>query len=98
MKDFYPKGDLFNILNVYGWSVCSLMINTLERAGDDLSRENIMKMAASLKNFRVRGALPGIMANTGPSDFYPVEAMQMMKFNGKGNVRFGPIISAETSK
>jgi len=98
MKEFYPKGDLFNILNVYGWSVCSLMINTLERAGDDLSRENIMKMAASLKNFRVRGALPGIMANTGPSDFYPVEAMQMMKFDGKGNVRFGPIISAETSK
>ena len=97
MTKYYPKGDRSNAFNVYGWAVCSLMIDTLERAGDDLSRENIMKMAASFKKFRVRGLLPGIVANTGPADFYPVEQMQMMRFDGKGNVRFGPIISAETS-
>jgi branched-chain amino acid transport system substrate-binding protein len=56
-----------------------------------------MKMAASFKKFRVRGLLPGIYANTGPNDFYPVEQMQMMRFDGKGNIRFGPLISAETS-
>ncbi len=98
MKKYYPKGDSANMFNVYGWAVCSLMIDTLKRAGDDLSRENIMKQAASFKKFRVRGLLPGIMANTGPADFYPVEQMQMTKFDGKGNVRFGPTISAETSK
>ena len=57
-----------------------------------------MKQAASFKKFRVRGTLPGIAANTGPADFYPVEAMQMTRFDGKCNVRFGPTISAETSK
>ncbi|MDP6688300.1 MAG: ABC transporter substrate-binding protein [Alphaproteobacteria bacterium] len=97
MTKYYPKGDRNNAFNVYGWAVCSLMINTLERAGDDLSRENIMKSAANFRKFRVRGTLPGIVANTGPADFYPVEQMQMMRFDGKGNVRFGPIISAETS-
>ena len=98
MAKYYPKGDSANAFNVYGWAVCSLMIDTLKRAGNDLSRENIMKSAASFKKFRVRGLLPGIVANTGPADFYPVEQMQMMKFDGKGNVRFGPTISAETSK
>ena len=98
MKKYYPKGDSANAFNVYGWAVCSLMIDTLKRAGNDLSRENIMKQAASFKKFRVRGLLPGIEANTGPNDFYPVEAMQMTRFDGKGNVRFGPTISAETSK
>ena len=74
------------------------MIDVLDRAGDNLSRDNIMKMAASFNKFRVRGTLPGIVANTGPADYYPVEQMQMVKFDGKGNVRFGPVISAETSK
>ncbi len=97
MTKYYPKGDINNAFNVYGWAVCSLMINVLERAGNDLSRDNIMKMAASFKKFRVRGTLPGIVANTGPDDFYPVEQMQMVRFDGKGNVRFGPVISAETS-
>ena len=98
MAKYYPKGDADNAFNVYGWAVCSLMIDTLKRAGNDLSRENIMKQAASFKKFRVRGLLPGIVANTGPADFYPVEQMQMTRFDGKGNVRFGPTISAETSK
>jgi branched-chain amino acid transport system substrate-binding protein len=98
MKKYYPKGDLNNQFNVYGWSVCGLMINVLERAGNDLSRANIMKMAASFKKFRVRGTLPGIVATTTATDFYPVEQMQMMRFDGKNNVRFGPLISAESTK
>ena len=98
MAKYYPKGDSSNAFNVYGWAVCSLMIDVLDRAGDNLSRDNIMKMAASFNKFRVRGTLPGIGATTGPADYYPVEQMQMVKFDGKGNVRFGPVISAETSK
>ena len=91
------NGDSSNAFNVYGWAVCSLMIDTLERAGNDLSRENIMKMAASLKDFRVRGTLPGIKANTSATDFYPIEQMQMNRFDGKGLVRFGPLIGAAGS-
>jgi branched-chain amino acid transport system substrate-binding protein len=94
MKKYYPKGDLANAFNVYGWAVCSLMIETLNIAGNDLSRDNIMKSAASLKDFRVRGALPGIKANTSATDFYPIEQMQMNKFDGKNLVNFGPIIGA----
>ena len=97
MTKYYPDGDRNNQFNVYGWAVCSLLIDTLERAGDDLSRENIMKMAASFKKFRVRGLLPGIVINSGPADFFLVEQMQMMRFDGRTNVRFGPVISAETS-
>ncbi len=97
MAKYYPKGDRSNAFNVYGWSVCSLMVDVLKRAGNDLSRENIMKQAASFRKFRVRGLLPGIMANTSATDFYPVEQMQMMRFDGKGNVRFGPVISAEST-
>ncbi len=94
MEKYYPDGDRANQFNVYGWSVCSLMIETLRKAGDDLSRENIMKSAASLKDFRVRGLLPGIVANTSSTDFYPIEQMQMTRFDGKRLVRFGPIIGA----
>ncbi len=97
MTNYYPKGDPNNAFNVYGWAVCSLMIDTLERAGDDLSRENIMKSAASFKKFRLRGSLPGIVVNTSATDYYPVEQMQMMRFDGKTNVRFGPLISAEST-
>jgi branched-chain amino acid transport system substrate-binding protein len=97
MAKYYPKGDQNNAFNVYAWAVCSLMVDVLERSGDDLSRANIMKKAASFKKFRVRGALPGIVANTSATDFYPVEQMQMMRFDGKTNVRFGPLISAESS-
>ena len=50
--------------------------------------------AASVKNFRVKMTLPGIMANTSASDFYPLEQMQMQRFDGEGWVRFGPLIGA----
>jgi len=94
MTKYYPDGDRANMFNVYGWAVCSLMIHTLEKAGDDLSRENIMKSASSIKDFRVRGLLPGIKANTSATDFYPVEQMQMNKYDGEKLIRFGPIIGA----
>jgi len=97
MTKYYPKGDQSNFFNVYGWSVCGLMVDVLTRAGDDLSGENIMKMAASIKKYRLRGALPGVLVNTSATDFYPVEQMQMQRFDGTTNVRFGPLISAEST-
>ncbi|WP_424830349.1 ABC transporter substrate-binding protein [Ruegeria sp.] len=94
MADYYPEGDVSSWLNVYGWSVCSIMQHVLEQAGDDLSRENIMEQARSVKDFRLRGMLPGIVANTGADDYFPVEQMQMTRFDGEQIVRFGDIVSA----
>ena len=97
MAKYQPNGDLKNKNNVYGWAVCHTMMAVLEQAGDDLSRENIMKQAGNLKQVKVPMLLPGMYIDTSPTDFFPIEQMQMMRFDGKGrNVRFGPLISAET--
>ncbi len=96
MDKYYPDGDKLNKMNAYGWAVCHTMKAVLEQAGNDLSRENIMKQAANLKEVKIPMLLPGMFVDTSPTDFYPLEQMQMMKFDGKRNVRFGPLISAET--
>jgi len=64
----------------------------LKQAGNDLSRANIMKQAASLKNYRPETLLPGIRINTSPTDFAPIESEQLIRFDGEKWVRFGPII------
>jgi len=96
MAKYYPKGDLKNKFNAYGWAVCHTMIAVLEKAGDNLSRANLMKLAASLKEVRVPMLLPGMYVDTSPTDFYPIEQMQMTRFDGTRSVRFGPLISSET--
>jgi branched-chain amino acid transport system substrate-binding protein len=95
MDEFYPDGDKANPFNAYGWSVCHTLKDVLERAGDDLSRENIMKMASSITDLTVPMLLPGVVQNTSATDFYPIEAMQMQKFNGTEWVRFGDIVRAD---
>ncbi len=96
MAKYYPDGDLKNKFNAYGWAVCHTMIAVLKKAGDNLTRANLMKQAASLNKVRVPMLLPGMYVDTSPTDFYPLEQMQMMRFNGTRNVRFGPLISSET--
>jgi branched-chain amino acid transport system substrate-binding protein len=96
MATYYPDGDLANKYNAYGWSVCHTMKATLEQAGNDLSRENIMKQAASLTKVKVPMLLPGMVIDTSATDFYPIEQLQMTRFDGTHSVRFGPLISVET--
>jgi ABC-type branched-subunit amino acid transport system substrate-binding protein len=96
MDKYYPSGDKDNKMNGYGYAVCHTMIEVLKNAGNDLSRENIMKQAASLHKVHIPKLLPGMYADTSPTDFYPIEQMQMTRFDGKRSVRFGPLISAET--
>ena len=64
----------------------------LKQCGDDLSRENVMKQVANIKDFTPSFALPGIKINTGPNDYRVNKQMQMMKFNGERWELFGPII------
>ncbi len=92
MKKYYPEGDVKNPFNAYAYAVASTMEHVLQTAGDNLTRDNIMKVAASIENFRAPMTLPGITITTSATDFYPVQQMQMQKFNGDIFERFGPVI------
>ena len=76
------------------------MVQVLKQCGDNLTRENVMKQAASLKDFTSDVLLPGIKVNTGANDFFPIEQMQLMKFNGEAGScwqLFGDIIAPARS-
>ena len=97
MTKHYPEGDQNDASNVYGYGVAMTLVQVLKQCGNDLSRENVMKQAANLKNFDVPTLLPGIKLNTGPTDYYPIEQMQLEKWDGKTWVLFGDVISGESS-
>jgi branched-chain amino acid transport system substrate-binding protein len=92
MDKYFPEGDKLNTVNTYGYSVAELLVQVLKQCGDDLTRENVMKQVASIKNFTPSLALPGMSITTGPKDFRVNKQMQMMKFNGERWELFGPII------
>ena len=71
------------------------MVQVLKQCGDDLTRENVMKQAASIKDFELRRLLPGIKVNTSPTDFSPIEQLQLQQFDGESWELFGEIISGE---
>jgi branched-chain amino acid transport system substrate-binding protein len=95
MKQYYPEGDRTSGFTVYGYLTAQTLVQVLKQCGDDLTRENVMKQAANLRDLRLGMLLPGIAINTGPDDYYPIEQMQMSRFDGEHLQFFGPIISAE---
>ena len=97
LAKYYPEGDKLNSSVVYGYGAAQTMVKVLQMCGDDLTRENVMKQAASLKDFEPDTLLPGIKINTSPTDFAPIEQLQMMRFKGEKWDLFGPIISGELS-
>jgi branched-chain amino acid transport system substrate-binding protein len=92
MDKYYPEGDKLNTVNTYGYATAELLVHILRQCGDDLTRENIMRQATSLKNFTGSLALPGMSAHTSPADYHINKQMQMMKFDGERWQLFGPII------
>jgi ABC-type branched-subunit amino acid transport system substrate-binding protein len=92
MDKYYPEGDKLNTVNTYGYSTAELLVQILRQCGDDLTRENVMRQAASIKGYVPSLALPGLSINTSPTDFRINKQMQMMKFNGERWELFGPII------
>ena len=82
---------------VYGYGAAQTMVKVLQMCGDDLTRANIMKQAASLKDFEPDTLLPGFKINTSPTDFAPIKQLQMMRFKGEKWDLFGDIISGELS-
>lgn len=97
MDKYHPTGDKTSSFTGYGYAVGHTLVKVLEQAGDDLSRENIMKEAANLRNVRIPLLLPGINVSTSPTDFYPIESMRLQKFNGETYELFGDVIAAESS-
>jgi branched-chain amino acid transport system substrate-binding protein len=93
-KDF-SEGNKLDGSVVVGFSVAQTLVQVLKQCGDDLTRENVMKQAANLKDFRVEMLLPGIKINTSPTDFAPISQLQLMRFKGEKWELFGDIISAD---
>src|SRR5262249_62241405 len=94
MDKYYPEGDKTSSFPVYGYSVARTLVQVLRQCGDDLTRANVMKQAASLKDFETGMALPGIKINTSPTDFYPYDQMHMRKFEGHSFNPSRPILNA----
>ena len=92
MKKYYPEGSLTDASNLYGYAVAQTLVQTIKQCGDNLTRENVMRQAANLKDLELDVALPGIKINTSPTDFAPIESEQLIRFDGKQWVRFGEVI------
>ncbi len=93
MAKYYPDGDLKDSGNVYGYGVAQTLVQILKQCGDNLTRANVMKQAASLKDWRTEVLLPGIKINTSATDFAPIEAEQLVRFDGKEYVPLGEVIT-----
>jgi branched-chain amino acid transport system substrate-binding protein len=97
LAKYYPDGNKLDGSVVYGYGAAQTMVKVLEMCGDDLTRANVMKQAASLKDFVPDTLLPGVKINTSPTDFAPIEQLQMMRFKGEKWDLFGDIISGDLS-
>jgi branched-chain amino acid transport system substrate-binding protein len=102
MKKFYaflakyaPEANKADGSVVFGYGQAQTMVQVLKQCGDDLTRENVMKQAASLKDFAPDTLLPGVKINTSATDFHPIEQLQMMRFKDQKWELFGPVISGE---
>jgi branched-chain amino acid transport system substrate-binding protein len=96
MKKHNAGASLQDASNVFAYAVASLMHETLKKCGDNLTRENVMKQAANFQKFRLRMLLPGITVSTSPTDFYPIQAVQLSRFKGESWELFGDIMHAES--
>ena len=90
MKKYMASADIKDVNHTYGYTVAQGLVQVLKQAGDNLTRENIMKQAAAL-DITLPMLLPGVNVKTGPDDFYPIEREQLQRFEGKTWVLFGKV-------
>jgi branched-chain amino acid transport system substrate-binding protein len=93
MDKYLPDGDKTSTFSIYGYATAQTLVQVLKQCGDELTRENVMRQAANLRDFEIGVLLPGIKINTSPTDYYPIEQMQMSRFNGENSELFGPAVS-----
>jgi branched-chain amino acid transport system substrate-binding protein len=94
MDKYLPGANKADSMNVYGYVTAQALVHILKQCGNDLSRANVMKQAGSLNRVPFQLMLPGIVANTTATDFYPIQQLQMMRLRGEQWELFGPIISS----
>jgi branched-chain amino acid transport system substrate-binding protein len=95
LDKYYPEANRADASVMYAYTVAQGLVHVLKNCGDNLTRENIMKQAASIKDLELGGLLPGVKVNTSATDFAPLSQLQLMKFKGETWDRFGEIISAD---
>jgi branched-chain amino acid transport system substrate-binding protein len=93
LDKYYPEANRADASVMYGYSVAQTLAHVLKACGDNLTRENVMKQAASIKDLELGGLLPGIKINTSATDFAPISSVQLIKFKGETWERFGEILS-----
>jgi branched-chain amino acid transport system substrate-binding protein len=92
MKQYMPNADLSNSNYAAGYHYATLLMTVLRACKDDVSRDNIMRQAASLKEIKLPLLLPGMAVTTGPDDYLPFQQLQLRRFNGKSWVGFGDVL------
>jgi branched-chain amino acid transport system substrate-binding protein len=97
MEKYMPGANLSDASYVYAYAVSATMRHVLTACGDELTRANLMKQAASMKDLVVPLLLPGIKINTSPTDFYPIQSVQLARFDGETWKLFGEVLSSESS-
>jgi branched-chain amino acid transport system substrate-binding protein len=95
LAKYYPEGNRIDSGTMFGYTVAQGLVHVLKACGDNLTRENVMKQAASIKNLELGGLLPGIKVNTSATDFAPLSQVQLMRFKGEKWELFGDVISAD---
>ena len=95
MDKYFPEGNKADTGNVTAYITAKALVQVLKQCGDNLTRENVMRQAANLKDFEIDMLIDGIKVNTSPTDYFPVEELQMRRFNGEVWELFGPIMSGE---
>jgi ABC-type branched-subunit amino acid transport system substrate-binding protein len=95
MRAYYPEGDTISNITMTGYAIAQTFEKVLQNAGDDVSRESIMRAATSLKDIKLDLLLDGIEINTSPDDYRPIKQMQVMKFQGESWRRIGTVVSGE---
>ena len=97
MDKHYPGGDKKSTFPAFAYAVSATVAEVIKRAGDELTRENIMKQASSMKGVEIPLLLPGIKINTSPTDFYPIQSVRLARFKGETFELFGDILSGESA-
>ncbi|MCA6115327.1 ABC transporter substrate-binding protein [Bradyrhizobium sp. WSM 1738] len=95
LDKYYPEANRADASVMFGYTVAQGLVHVLKACGDNLTRENVMKQAASIKDLELGGLLPGIKVNTSPTDFAPISSVQLIKFKGETWERFGEILTGD---
>jgi branched-chain amino acid transport system substrate-binding protein len=95
LDKYYPEANRADASVMFGYTVAQGLVHVLKASGDNLTRENVMKQAASIKDLELGGLLPGIKVNTSATDFAPISSVQLIRFKGETWERFGEILSGD---